>query len=98
MQSLAAVQAGAELNAMYPVCVYVLTTVVDKFETKKEAEKNLTRRPYYPLDVLYYIRANEWNLNRILGDYELPHVPLGQDCFERCFPWLFPKEVRHYSL
>eukprot|EP01138_Halocafeteria_seosinensis_P010926 gb/GECG01011160.1/.p1 GENE.gb/GECG01011160.1/~~gb/GECG01011160.1/.p1 ORF type:complete len:335 (+),score=35.83 gb/GECG01011160.1/:1-1005(+) len=66
--------------------------VVDKFETKREAEKNLTRRPYYPLDVLYYIRGNEWNLNRVLSDYELPHIPLGEDCFERCFPWLFPKE------
>jgi hypothetical protein len=62
---------------------------VDKFETKKQTDKGLGRRPYFPLDALYFVRNTRANLERILNDYEAPYVPVGEDCFERVCPCVF---------
>ena len=64
--------------------------MVDKFVSTRDYNAGKGRQPFYPLNVVYFVRNSESNLRRILDDYKLsPEAVEKPDCFERCFPFLF---------
>jgi hypothetical protein len=59
-----------------------------KFESDELFQRGLRRLKYFPLPVVYFMRATESNTARILDDYGTGISTADVDALERCCPWV----------